>query len=162
MKDLVLATALLFLISCNNQNKPANKAGIEPLIVPVDTVATDPVKITTLQISALNYSSWPAFWHAFTTATQKKDTPAMVGLINFPFSQNAEVVTEIECNDLLLPQLEGMEKATEPIDAYGFPLQGRNKMPPIDSVRYTNFDQRDYFFGKVNGYYKLVEIITPG
>jgi hypothetical protein len=162
MKNLIVATVLFVSFSCNDQNNKKDKIGNDSLIVPVNTNVPDTGKINTLKILPRNIPEWKTFWSAFKSAAQNKDTPSVLALINFPFLQNADTVTNVEFMDIFLSQLDGIERATEPIDANGFPLQGRNQVASIDSVRYTNFNHMDYYFGKVNGFYKLVEIITPG
>jgi len=89
-----------------------------------------------------------------------------VELTNFPFLQNAEMTSKDDFIQFFISQVYGLEKSTPPIDANGFPLQINYdqdvNFPKLDSIRYTNFNHTDFYFGKVNGYYRLVEIITPG
>ena len=118
--------------------------------------------IKNIAVSFDNYREWKAYWKAFKDAARKKDTAKLLSLISFPFLQNADTFGIVDFKESFFSQLNGMQKANEPIDAYGMPLQGSNQVSPIDSVRYTNFKDKDYYFGKVNGFYKLVQIITPG
>jgi hypothetical protein len=95
------------------------------------------------------------------------DTYKIVGLTNFPFLQNGELTSKNEFIQIWISQIYGMEKdSSGHINTEGLNLhihqQFDTTIYKIDSVRYTNFNQKDFYFAKVNGYYKLIEIITPG
>ena len=161
MKDLPLATLLLILFSCNGQNNPTNTNGNDSLVKSRDTVVVDSVKKVT-QSPPINISERGTFWKTFKGAMRKMDTTRIIGMVNFPYIHNRSEVNEADFKEYVLPQLTGMEKATKPVGGMGTSYLGSSEVSPTDSIYYTNFNHVDIYFGKVNGYYKLVETITPG
>lgn len=160
MKDLLLATVLLVLFSCNGQKTPTNNSGNDSLVNSSETVVVDSVKIIT-HVPPINISDWGAFWKTFKGAVRKMDTARIIGLVSFPYVHNGEDVNEADFKEYVLPQLTGMENATRPVGDMGNEYLG-SSVSPTDSNYYTNFNHVDIYFGKVNGYYKLVKTVTPG
>jgi hypothetical protein len=117
-------------------------------------------------VKGIGYDNWQIFWEAFTNATLQKDTTTILQLTNFPFLQNAYLTDRNEFLELWISQAYDLEKNDSSIPSNDFALQlgehERASLPKFDSVRYTNKKGKDFYFARVNGYYRLVEIITPG
>ena len=172
MRILFTIAVLSISLSCNYQNSKkdittensksgktdSSTAEIKQKAVS-DTVPADSSKESK---KGESYSDWKSFWNAFKDVASKKDTSRLLTLVNYPFLYSADTVNKAEFKDYYFSELKGIQNALEPIVSDPDVLQGSNKVPPIDSVRYTRFKHTDYYFGRVNGYYKLVEIITPG
>ncbi len=112
-----------------------------------------------LAFTISNYPEWDDFWVKFKLAVSQKNNFRILGLVNFPLLQNGGNIGDIEFMDKWLSRLNGIEKATEPVEVERSHSRGAN-IPQMDSVRHTNFGQMDIYFARVNGHYKLVRIIT--
>ncbi|WP_110051416.1 hypothetical protein [Chitinophaga sp. S165] len=108
----------------------------------------------------MNYPEWEDFWIKFKFAFLQKSNLQILGLVNFPLLQNDENVGDIEFLDKWASQLNGIETATEPVEVEDFPSYAKH-IAHMDTVRHINFEQMDLYFARVNGYYRLVQIITP-
>lgn len=164
MKIIIPIFLLLSLSACQQSVQTSDVTNNDSIAIVSDTsnkLSEQPSR--QLQITAINYDNWDEFWKNFTETAAKKDNHRLLGFINFPFLQEAQKVTADEFAELFISQLDGIENADVPVDANGLPLQGVDKdFPRLDSIKYTNFNEKDFYFAKVKGYYKLVEIITPG
>jgi hypothetical protein len=114
----------------------------------------------------LNYDNWDLFWKSFTTATKKKDTATIIELTNFPFFQNSYPTYKNEFLELWVSQSFDLRNTDTAVLSSDIVLQmqkpDREELPKLDSVRYAYKNGKDFYFAKVIGYYRLVEIITPG
>lgn len=119
-----------------------------------------------MEFTAKEYGNWETFWKVFTTATQRKDTASIAQLTNFPFLQNTYLTDKDEFIELWISQTYELNKTDTAVLAGdflpGLSAQQRATLPKFDSVYYINANDKDFYFAKVNGYYRLVEIITPG
>jgi len=114
----------------------------------------------------LNYDNWDLFWKSFTAATKKKDTATIIELTNFPFFQNSYPTYQNEFLELWVSQSFDLRNTDTAVLSIDIVLQmqkpDKEELPKFDSVRYSYKNGKDFYFAKVNGYYRLVEIITPG
>ena len=112
----------------------------------------------------LAFDNWDSFWKSFTSAAKKKDTTTIVELTNFPFIQNSFPFGQADFLETFISQPFDLRIIDSPVvsDVIVLHIQKPEDLTKFDSVRYTNKNGRDFYFAKVNGYYRLVEIITPG
>jgi hypothetical protein len=115
-------------------------------------------------ISPINYDNWKLFWKTFTKATSNKDTATIVQLTNFPFLQNAYSVDKKEFVELWISQTYPLRVSDTPIVSGDFLIQANEgvNFEKIDTVYFKYKAGKHFYFGKINGYYRLIEIITPG
>jgi hypothetical protein len=174
MLRILLAILIISgLANCNNPNDKAPSAyhsladslkakdsfWENMLVAKIDSNQLPKIQIN---FKTQDYSDWKQFWDSLKIAAASKDTMKILGFVNFPFLQNASPSGIDLFARYFIDQIYGLEKCGEPIEAFGSPLQGVDESFKIDSIHYCNHNRMDYYFGKVNGYYKLVEIITPG
>ena len=164
-RNVTFIITLAIAYSCNQvdnnhekNNNPVNST------LGVDTSST--VRRDSIPIKTLNYDNWEMFWTAFTTATLKKDTAIIIQLTNFPFLQNTSLADKNEFLELWISQTYEIRISDTPVLSTEFSLQlgehERANLPKFDSIRYTCKNHKDFYFAKVSGYYRLIEIITPG
>ena len=166
LKHFSFILVVIFSYSCNyHRNNDDSKNNLKDTISDRNTKSSL-VKKDSTTLKTVNYDSWPIFWAAFKRATLRKDTATIIQLTNFPFLQNTNLTDQNEFVELWISQVYGLEKIDSPILTDKIVLQlgdyQRENLPKFDSVYYTNRNQKDFYFVKVTGYYRLVEIITPG
>jgi len=157
-RTLTLILTVVIVYSCNHHEENKNST------VSIDS--TNTARTDTSPATVLNYADWEMFWTAFTTAALKKDTVIIVQLTNFPFLQNGSQTDRREFTELWISQTYAIRKRDTPVLSSELLLKlGEHEkagLPKFDDVHYTNSNHKDFYFAKVNGYYKLIEIITPG
>lgn len=164
-RSITFILTLAIAFSCNqvdnNREKNSNPVNSALSIDTSSAIGRDSISIKTL-----NYDNWEIFWTAFTTATLKKDKAIIIQLTNFPFLQNTSLTDKNEFLELWISQTYEMRKSDTPVLSGELSLQlgehERANLPKFDSVRYTYKNHKDFYFAKVSGFYRLIEIITPG
>jgi hypothetical protein len=165
-RNIIQSLVLISCYSCNQHhgkdiNKEENNSPntFSPIKKPASIQYSTKSK-------TLNYNNWDTFWESFTTATRKKDTATIIALTNFPFFQNSKPTSQNEFLELWVSQSFDLRKVDATVLSSDIVLQitkpEKEILPKFDSVRYTYKNGKDFYFAKVNGYYRLVEIITPG
>ena len=167
MRNLIYGFALIFCLSCNQhdtQNRISKKTTslLDTSIAIKETGSSQNLT----QPQKLNYDNWDLFWKNFTTATKKKDTATIIELTNFPFFQNSYPTYQNEFHELWVSQSFDLRNTDTTVASTDIVLQmqkpDKEELPKFDSVRYTSKNGKDFYFAKINGYYRLVEVITPG
>ena len=157
---------LLSIFSCGQRHNKNNETSnsIHSLNAKPDTITA--ITNDSIPLKRLNYERWETFWVAFTKATERKDTVTIVELTHFPFLQNTFLTTQSEFLELWISQVYDLNSADTPVLADEIILHinesEKSKFAKLDSVYYTNKHGKDFYFARVNGYYRLLEIITPG
>ena len=165
---IFLLSCLILTFSCNNQDTKNHLRQKDSSNFVIDSNTNQQLVLNIDSLSKIhNYSNWTQFWDTFKIAAANMDTSKIVGLTNFPFLQNGGLTSKNEFIQIWISQIYGIEKdSSSPINTEGLNLhihqQFDTNIYKIDSIRYTNCNQKDFYFAKVNGYYKLIEIITPG
>jgi hypothetical protein len=156
IKHIGPLAAAIFLLSCKQPNGKA------------DTGAKGQKK-PTIGGQKVGYSNWDKFWTAFKTAASKKDTLTIEQLTSFPFLQNGEYNSQNDFAAYYADQAFRLDKAPKPTDVdadnpmlQGFRTKEEGERRKIDSLRVLYFDKKEFYFVKVDGVYKLIEIRTPG
>ena len=167
IKNIIQVFVLASCLSCN-QPDANGSADHETNDTPANTgksIKADYAQHLT-QAETLNYNSWDSFWKVFATATKMKDTAKIIALTHFPFSQNSYPIKRDEFSELWISQTFEIVIHDTPALTSGTVVNmkktDKEELPGFDSVRYTHKNGKDFYFAKVNGYYKLVEIVTPG
>ena len=167
LKNIICAFAIICWLGCNQTKTKVSTDNQSNTTV--DTITsikkTDTVQYST-QPKKLNIDNWDLFWKSFTSATIIKDTATIIELTNFPFFQNSYPIYQDEFLRFGISQTFRLEKNDSTVLSDPIVLQmqkpDKEEIPIADSVRYTNKDGKDFYFAKVNGYCRLLVIITPG
>ena len=167
LTNFVFLTSAVLIISCGQAERKTENVQKEPNKDSIDSIQSKQQNLRQdTVVNVHNYSDWNEFWKVFQKAASKKDSLTITALTNFPFLQNAELMTRDDFMEHFVVQVYGFKKSYSPVEANDHPLQINNEnnvdFPKLDSIKYTNFNGKDFYFAKVNGFYKLVQIVTPG
>ena len=115
---------------------------------------------------AATITDWKEFFRQLKTAIAKKDTHSLCGLTHFPFYVNSYCAYRDEYG--LSPDFEKITPETECAFIDDKEFWGRDNKTNIlyhlksDSVFIIGVKGAQIYFGKVNGGYLLLSMLTPG